>query len=176
MTKLNGYHLRNYHNNITGHIPSSLGNLMVLESLDLSSNKLSGRIPRELTSLTFLEVLNLLKNHLTGVIPRGNQFDSFANNSYSGNIGLCGFSLSKKCVVDEAPQPPKEEEAESDTGFDWKVILMGYGCGLVVGLSIGCLVFLTRKPKWFIRMIEGDRHKKVRRSTRSTCRHGARRS
>ncbi|KAL6314303.1 hypothetical protein AAG906_018999 [Vitis piasezkii] len=28
------------------HIPSSLGNLMVLESLDLSSNKLSGRIPR----------------------------------------------------------------------------------------------------------------------------------
>nr|CAN78183.1 hypothetical protein VITISV_024119 [Vitis vinifera] len=122
---------------------------------------LSGRIPRELTSLTFLEVLNLSKNHLTGVIPRGNQFDSFTNNSYSGNIGLCGFPLSKKCVVDEAPQPPKEEEVESDTGFDWKVILMGYGCGLVVGLSIGCLVFLTRKPKWFVRMIEGDRHKKV---------------
>ncbi|XP_034677817.1 receptor-like protein 53 [Vitis riparia] len=125
------------HNNLTGHIPSSLGNLMVLESLDLSSNKLSGRIPRELTSLTFLEVLNLSKNHLTGVIPRGNQFDTFANNSYSGNIGLCGFPLSKKCVVDEAPQPPKEEEVESDTGFDWKVILMGYGCGLVVGLFMG---------------------------------------
>ena len=164
------------HNNLTGHIPSSLGNLMVLESLDLSSNKLSGRIPRELTSLTFLEVLNLSKNHLTGVIPRGNQFDTFANNSYSGNIGLCGFPLSKKCVVDEAPQPPKEEEVESDTGFDWKVILMGYGCGLVVGLLMGCLVFLTRKPKWFVTMIEGDRHKKVRRSTRSTRRHGARRS
>ncbi|KAL6313670.1 hypothetical protein AAG906_010088 [Vitis piasezkii] len=117
---------------------------MVLESLDLSSNKLSGRIPRELTSRHFLRVM--------------------------------WISLSKKCVVDKAPQPSKEEEVESDLGFDWKVILMGYGCGLVVGLFIGCLVFLTRKPKWFVRMIEGDRHKKVRRSTRSTCRHGARRS
>ncbi|XP_034677790.1 receptor-like protein Cf-9 [Vitis riparia] len=165
------------HNNITGHIPPSLGNLMVLESLDLSSNNLNGRIPRELTSLTFLAILNLSKNHLTGVIPQGNQFDTFSNNSYNGNIGLCGFPLSKKCVVDKAPQPPKEEEVESDTGFDWKVILMGYGCGLVVGLLfMGCLVFLTRKPKWFVRMIEGDRHKKVRRSTKSTRRHGARRS
>ena len=120
-------------------------------------------------------MLNLSNNRLTGVIPRGNQFKSFANNSYGGNKGLCGFPLSKKCVADEAPQAPKEDEVESDSGFDWKVILMGYGYGLVVGLSMGCLIFSTGKPEWFVRMVEKDRRKKVRMSTRSTRSHGARR-
>ena len=86
-----------------------------------------------------------------------------------------GFPLSKKCVVDEARQAPMEVEVESDSGFDWKVILMGYGCGLVIGLSMGCLIFSTGKPKWFVRMVEKDRRKKVKRSTRSTRNHGARR-
>ena len=63
----------------------------MLESLDLSSNNLSGRIPQELTSLMFLEVLNLSQNHLTGFIPQGSQFQTFGNDSYYENSGLCGF-------------------------------------------------------------------------------------
>ncbi|XP_034674618.1 receptor-like protein 33 [Vitis riparia] len=164
------------HNNLTGHIPSSFGNLKSLESLDLSSNQLIGSIPQQLTSLTFLEVLNLSQNHLTGFIPRGNQFDTFGNDSYNENSGLCGFPLSKKCIADETPKPSKEADAEFDGGFDWKITLMGYGCGLVIGLSLGCLVFLTGKPKWFVWIIEENIHKKIRRSKMNTCRQGARRN
>ncbi|KAL6315429.1 hypothetical protein AAG906_000544 [Vitis piasezkii] len=164
------------HNSLAGHIPSSFKNLKLLESLDLSSNKLIGSIPQELTSLTFLEVLNLSENHLTGFIPRGNQFDTFGNDSYSENSGLCGFPLSKKCITDEASKSSKEADEEFDGGFDWKITLMGYGCGLVIGLSLGCLIFLTGKPKRFVWFIEENIHKKIRRSTRSTCRQGARRN
>ncbi|KAJ9702918.1 hypothetical protein PVL29_004593 [Vitis rotundifolia] len=164
------------HNNLTGHIPSSFGNLKSLESLDLSSNELIGSIPQQLTSLTFLEVLNLSQNHLYGFIPRGNQFDTFGNDSYNENLGLCGFPLSKKCVADETPEPSKEADTEFDGGFDWKITLMGYGCGLVIGLSLGCLVFLIGKPRRFVWIIEENIHKKIRRSKRSTCRQGARRN
>ncbi|XP_034674606.1 receptor-like protein Cf-9 [Vitis riparia] len=158
------------------HIPSSFGNLKLLESLDLSSNKLIGRIPQELTSLTFLEVLNLSQNHFTGFIPRGNQFDTFGNDSYNENSGLCGFPLSKKCIIDETPESSKEADAEFDGGFDWKITLMGYGCGLVIGLSLGCLVFLIGKPKRFVWIIEEIIHKKIKMYKRSTCRQGVRRN
>ena len=164
------------HDNLTGHIPSSFRNLKLLKSLDLSSNKLLVRIPQELTSLTFLEVFNLSQNHLTGFIPRGNQFDTFGNDSYNENSGLCGFPLSKKCITDETPEPSKEVDAEFDGGFDWKITFMGYGCGLVIGLSLGCLVFLIGKPKRFVWIIEEIIHKKIKRSKRSTCRQGVRRN
>ncbi|RVW74948.1 Receptor-like protein 12 [Vitis vinifera] len=155
--------------------PIIFGNLKLLESLDLSSNKLIGRIPQELTSLTFLEVLNLSQNHLTGFIPQGNQFDTFGNDSYNENSGLCGFPLSKKCIIDETPESSKETDAEFDGGFDWKITLMGYGCGLIIGLSLGCLIFLTGKPKWLTTMVEENIHKKITRSKKGTCRRGARR-
>ena len=164
------------HNNLTGHIPSSFGNLKLLESLDLSSNKLIGSIPQQLTSLIFLEVLNLSQNHLTGFIPKGNQFDTFGNDSYNGNSELCGFPLSKKCIADETPEPSKEEDAEFENKFDWKFMLVGYGCGLVYGLSLGGIIFLIGKPKWFVSIIEENIHKKIRRCKRSTCRQGARRN
>ncbi|KAM3698938.1 hypothetical protein ACJW31_06G224300 [Castanea mollissima] len=85
------------HNSLTGHIPLSLANLLALESLDLSSHRLIGDIHIQLTSLTFLAKLNLSRNQLTGPIPQGKQFGTFENNSYYGNLGLCGFPLSIKC-------------------------------------------------------------------------------
>ena len=150
--------------------------MKLLESLDLCSNKLIERIPQKLTSLTFLEVLNLSENHLTGFMPRGNQFDTFGNDSYNENSGLCGFLLSKKCIANETPESSKEADAKFDGGFDWKITLMGYGCGLVIGLSLGCLIFLIGKAKRFVWVIEENIHKKIRRSKRSTCRQGARRN
>ncbi|MBA0795285.1 hypothetical protein Gohar_006161, partial [Gossypium harknessii] len=94
------------HNNFIGPIPTSFGNLVALESLDLSSNKLNGRIPSQMTKLTFLEVLNLSNNNLVGPIPHGNQFDTFDNDSYNGNLGLCGLPLSKQCVNHVGAKPP----------------------------------------------------------------------
>ena len=162
------------HNYLTGYIPLSFKNLKMLESLDLSSNKLSGRIPQEITSLTFLEVLNLSQNHLIGFIPQGSQFQTFGNDSYYGNPELCGFPLSKRCTTDEIPYPSQEIEAKFESGFDWKITLMGYGCGLVIGLSLGCLIFISGKPEWLVWIIDKNIHKKIVRNKRSTRGRGAR--
>ncbi len=58
-----------YDNNLSGHIPSELGDLASLKFLDLGKNHLSGQIPRELGNLTYLTSLLLDENELIGTIP-----------------------------------------------------------------------------------------------------------
>jgi hypothetical protein len=55
--------------NLTGTIPAELGQLVSLESLDLSGNQLTGTIPTELDHLTSLTYLGMSDNQLTGTIP-----------------------------------------------------------------------------------------------------------
>ncbi|GLU17332.1 hypothetical protein SLE2022_337040 [Rubroshorea leprosula] len=152
LSSLKGLNLS--HNNLTGHIPPSLGNLTNLEWLDLSSNELAGKIPDELVSLTQLSVLNLSNNHLVGRIPQGNQFNTFGNGSYEGNIGLCGIPLSKSCDVIGTP-PSSFQGKDELWRFGWRVVVLGYGCGVVFGLLMGYLVFRTGKPKWFVSLFDG---------------------
>ena len=143
---LNGFQLINLsNNNLCGHIPFSLGDLTTLESLDLSQNKLSGRIPWQLTQLTFLESFNVSHNQLEGPIPCGKQFDTFEEGSYHGNSGLCGSPLSKKCEnLGPSLLPTSSIEEDQDSWFhiefDWKIILMGYCCGLVIGVIVANVV------------------------------------
>ncbi|TYI41991.1 hypothetical protein ES332_A01G066600v1 [Gossypium tomentosum] len=147
------------HNSLNDTLPPSLANMAALESLDLSSNKLGGRIPSELTKLTFLAVLNLSQNNFFGPIPVGYQFNTFDIDSYAGNLDLCGFPLSKKCGSEEErkPQTPKlVEDEDSAIPFIWKVVMMGYSCGVVLGLSTGYIVFTTGRPWWLVRMVERD--------------------
>ncbi|MFQ6621174.1 hypothetical protein Gotur_002343, partial [Gossypium turneri] len=150
------------HNSLTGPIPPSFGNLAALESLDLSFNKQSGRIPSQLTNLTFLEVLKFWNNNLVGPIPQGKQFDTFENDSYRGHLGLCGFPLSKECSNDERSQQAQDEEDNGNgIAFIWKVAMMGYGCGMVLGISIAYIVITTGRPWWLVRIIERDLQNKV---------------
>ncbi|KAK9204400.1 hypothetical protein WN943_014660 [Citrus x changshan-huyou] len=88
------------HNGLTGSIPVSFVNMTPLESLDLSSNQLHGRIPEQLLSVIALALLNLSYNRLWGRIPRGNQFNTFENDSYIGNIHLCGEPWTVTCIND----------------------------------------------------------------------------
>ncbi|TYI32580.1 hypothetical protein ES332_A04G074300v1 [Gossypium tomentosum] len=145
-------------NHFKGSIPNELGELNSLivlnfshnslaESLDLSSNKLQGRIPVQLTDLTFLGALNLSNNNLEGHIPLANHFDTFSNDSFNGNSGLCGFPFCD----------------ESETSI-WKIAAMGYGSGLVLGLSMGYIVFTTGRPRWLVKMIK--RNPQMRRRIR----------
>ncbi|EOY19925.1 Receptor like protein 6, putative [Theobroma cacao] len=141
------------HNSLNGHIPQSIGNLTVLEWLDLSSNKLVGKIPMQMVDLTSLSFLNLSYNQLVGPIPQGNQFNTFENGSFEGNLDLCGFPLNKACSGNENQQSPSND-SDSEYGFGWKVVLLGYGCGFVFGVAVGYLVIVTRKPKWLGTLVD----------------------
>ena len=56
-------------NQLSGPIPSELGNLANLDTLVLDSNQLSGPIPPELGNLDNLEYLYLGGNQLSGCVP-----------------------------------------------------------------------------------------------------------
>ncbi|KAF9672592.1 hypothetical protein SADUNF_Sadunf11G0058200 [Salix dunnii] len=168
------------HNSLIGYIQPSLGNLTNLESLDLSSNMLAGRIPQQLVDLTFLEVLNFSYNQLEGSIPLGKQFNTFEHGSYEGNLKLCGLPLKVKCNNGDGQQRPpsnfEKEDSMFEEGFGWKAVAMGYGCGLVFGVSMGYVVFRTRKPAWFVKMVEHGGHQNTKRLRRKNApRNGGRR-
>ncbi|GAB4859990.1 hypothetical protein Ancab_040418 [Ancistrocladus abbreviatus] len=154
------------HNNLIGGIPSSFKNLSNLESLDLSHNMLSEEIPQQLTNMIFLEIFNVSYNNLIGPIPLGNQFNTFGNDSYRGNPGLCGSPLSKKCGNFDIqsplqPQPHLDGEADKESSalLEWVIISMGYVSGLVIGMILG-RIFTTAKHQWFVETFGRRQHKR----------------
>ncbi|EEF27791.1 serine-threonine protein kinase, plant-type, putative [Ricinus communis] len=157
------------HNKFTGKIQASLRNLANLESLDLSSNYFNGQIPTELVDLTFLEVFNVSYNQLEGPIPEGKQFNTVEVTSYEGNLGLCGSPLKKVCDNGDKQQqaPSNEDDSMYENGFGWEVVAIGYGCGVVFGLIIGYTVFQTRKPLWFVTLVEDRSKRRPKRSKRN---------
>ncbi|KAK6774557.1 hypothetical protein RDI58_029796 [Solanum bulbocastanum] len=157
------------HNNLRGDIPMKLGQLNMLEALDLSWNRFTGKIPQELTRLNFLAFLNVSQNHLVGPIPQGRQFNTFENDSYGGNLDLCGVPLTKKCGTSDSSHVPQQLESEEEgesyffSGFTWESVVIGYSCGLVVGTVMWSLMFEYRKPKWFVEFFDGLMPHKRRR-------------
>ncbi|GAB2300150.1 hypothetical protein Dimus_034191 [Dionaea muscipula] len=152
------------YNNFIGAIPRTFASLSNVEVMDLSHNMLSGEIPQQLAGLTMLAMFNVSYNNLTGTISHGNQFNTFENDSFAGNTGLCGFPLSTVCGDSDSPSPSEEEEGDEDswTLVDWIIISLGYVAGLVVGLIFGRI--LTGKyHEWFVEMF-GRRRRKKRRN------------
>ena len=133
------------HNNFTEQIPSQLGNLPWLESLDLSWNHFSGEIPEELTSLTSLAWLNLSYNNLTGRIPQGNQFLSFPNSSFEGNLGLCGSQVSKQCDNSGSGSATQRASDHHESNSLWQdrvdtILLFTFvGLGFGVGFALAMM-------------------------------------
>jgi Leucine-rich repeat (LRR) protein len=90
-----------YHNQLSGSIPSELGNLSQMTNLSLGSNQLSGSIPSELGNLSQLTSLSLGLNQLSGSIPSelGNlsqlTFLDLNQNQLSGSIPIWLGSLSQ---------------------------------------------------------------------------------
>ena len=77
-------------NSFHGAIPSSMASLKGLRDLDVSQNSLSGPIPKDLEKLLFLEKLNLSFNNFEGEIPIGGVFKNISAISLNGNTRLCG--------------------------------------------------------------------------------------
>ena len=77
---------------LTGVVPTQLGALTKLTRLDLGDNKLTGAIPTQLETLTALTSLDLSDNALTGAVPAGlgglTALTSLdlSDNSLSGNL------------------------------------------------------------------------------------------
>ncbi|XVF81449.1 hypothetical protein PTKIN_Ptkin15bG0156100 [Pterospermum kingtungense] len=159
---LKALRLLNLANNaLSCHIPPSLGNLSNLESLDLSHNNLYGEIPTDLLQLTFLEFLNVSHNNLTGQTPQGKQFATFDSNSFGSNPGLCGKPiLSKACQSSQVSPPPLSSEEDQGQEpvleLDWKIILIGFGGGLLNGLAIGYMY----TPEWLKKYLRRMRQKR----------------
>ena len=78
-------------NQLQGVIPSDLGGLSSLLTLNLSDNSLGGSIPSNLGNLSNLTGLNLSDNELDWEIPEElNRLDKLQNVSLNGNLGLIG--------------------------------------------------------------------------------------
>ncbi|CAK9113896.1 unnamed protein product [Durusdinium trenchii] len=79
-------------NRLSGEIPEELGQLHSLWNLNLDQNQLSGKIPKQLSHLQSLEILRLGQNQLSGEIPNElSQLQSLqeldlAQNQLSGDI------------------------------------------------------------------------------------------
>ncbi|KAJ3256118.1 hypothetical protein HK103_005687 [Boothiomyces macroporosus] len=86
------FHLSKELHDVTTVIPSEIGYLLNITTLNLSGNQLSGNIPPEIGNLINLDVLNLSNNNLEGEIPT-RLADSFnltklylQNNALTGKI------------------------------------------------------------------------------------------
>ncbi|CAL5042157.1 unnamed protein product [Urochloa decumbens] len=76
-------------NFLEGSIPLSLMNLRGIKEMDLSRNNLSGEIPDLFTPLTSLQYLNLSFNDFSGAIPTTGVFANASKVSIEGNKRLC---------------------------------------------------------------------------------------
>ena len=87
--RVTGLYLAN--NAVSGRLPGALGELVLLEELNLSGNVLSGPVPDSLSTLTALSVVNMSDNQLSGPVPLA--VASLGSRAqvcdFSGNPGLC---------------------------------------------------------------------------------------
>ncbi|KAL8472134.1 hypothetical protein ACS0TY_029377 [Phlomoides rotata] len=121
------------HNNLSGEIPSSLGNLNRLTFLILSQNNLTGQIPESLERLSHLVNLQLGSNNLSGKIPE--KLFQISKYNFTGNQLNCGINSAHKCVSENG-----DGSGKSKTGM----IIGIAGALFVILLGSFLLLFLWK--------------------------------
>ncbi|KAL8042179.1 hypothetical protein ABFX02_09G033700 [Erythranthe guttata] len=148
-------------NYFQGGIPSTIGNLSMLTILDLSSNTLRGAIPSSLGRLKHLAYLNLSTNFLSGEIPDVGALSKFRDNSFIGNLDLCGQQVNKPCRTSLGfPAVLPHAESDEATGSSTvrtrsshyiKGILIGavsmFAFAIIMLLGFSSIWFLSKKER-----------------------------
>ncbi|THG21393.1 hypothetical protein TEA_016331 [Camellia sinensis var. sinensis] len=127
-----------------------LCNLRSLEYLDLSNNQFGGLIPTCLGNFSeLLTVLNLQSNNFSGTIP-----ETFGYASLLQELDISNNGLQGNVPIAESPTLPSSFSHNFKfkfDGFGWEAVLMGYGCGVLLGLLIGSYI-IRRKEEWLVRI------------------------
>ena len=105
-----------------------------------------------------LQQLNLSHNYLTGHIQ----------SSLGILTSLESLDLSSNFVAGD-------DSTLYEDGFGWKAVAIGYGCGFMFGVVMGYVVFKTRRPAWFLKMVEDQWNLNASRTKKNASRNGARR-
>ena len=100
-------------NQLTGSIPTELGNLSSLEYLSLPNNQLTGSIPTELSNLSNLLWINLYGNQLTGCIPPALEDVPGGDLSHLG-LPYCEDTEYAAQDSSEEPESPGSESVRRD--------------------------------------------------------------
>jgi tRNA A-37 threonylcarbamoyl transferase component Bud32 len=130
-------------NRLIGDIPSEIGKLVLLQSLDISLNNLSGSIDA-LGYLVSLTEVNISYNFFTGSIPAATILEKLLNSSpssFMGNPLLC-FTLS--CIRTHNLNP-------SDKVSKFRIVMMEIGSSLFISAILVIIIrrYLLRKDVFF---------------------------
>ncbi|KAF3966554.1 hypothetical protein CMV_009360 [Castanea mollissima] len=125
----------------SGMLPDSIGNLKSLHFFDVGGCNFSGPVPFSFGNLTELTFLDLSDNNF--------------NRGTLSWVELCGSPLSKRCanLKDPPPLPSifvENQDAVSLFEFDWRIVVMGYGCGFIFGVFCGKII-TKKKNDWFMK-------------------------
>ncbi|KAI3775620.1 hypothetical protein L1987_50201 [Smallanthus sonchifolius] len=121
------------HNNFSGQIPKSVGELPNLKELHLEYNDFSGPIPT-FPEADIITTLDLSNNKLQGEIPK--TLMKFDAKVFENNANLCGQKLSKECKKPSSQPDQLEPPTESRSSIKWIIMIV------VVALLI--LIILAR--------------------------------
>ncbi|GMP79102.1 hypothetical protein CsSME_00034772 [Camellia sinensis var. sinensis] len=123
-------------NSFVGEIPQGLRLMRGLRVLDLSHNNLSGVIPSYLGELQ-LDMLNLSFNMLHGQVPIQGVFQNGSIVSIVGNNELCGGIAEL-----DLPPCPFSKSSKNKLSHRMKVILVVVGLVIFLSLFVSFFIFL----------------------------------
>ncbi|XP_076905682.1 pollen receptor-like kinase 3 [Bidens hawaiensis] len=122
------------HNNFSGQIPTSIGELPNLKELHLEYNEFSGPIPTFLDP-DIITSIDLSNNKLQGEVPKS--LTNFDAKVFENNPDLCGSILDKECTT-PSNHPPDEPEPETESKSSVKWIIM------IVVVALLIMIILAR--------------------------------